>query len=123
MKNSTVILLLFLLSCNPWVESSEEKVYMQTSIESILGDSKKIINARHNIDRAIIEFDVLDFDKDEFGRVGNLVDSLSWCSSSYDNSKYIVVPSNSSTSLETIWLSLDSKKSQMHVLVQFIPME
>lgn len=123
MKNSIVILLLFCISCNPWVESSQDQVFQQTSVGSIIADSNKIINARHNIDRAIIEFDVINFNKNTFDQISEALDSLNWYTSNNNKIIFTVVQSDSSNSLETIWLSFNDEKEELHVLIQFIPMQ
>ncbi len=123
MKNSIVILLLFCMSCNPWVESSQDQVFQQTSVGSIIADSNKIINARHNIDRAIIEFDVINFNKNTFDQISEALDSLNWYTSNNNKIIFTVVQSDSSNSLETIWLSFNDEKEELHVLIQFIPMQ
>lgn len=123
MKNFKTIFLLLIVSCNPWVESSKEEIFKQTSIGVFIDESNKVINARHNIDRSTIEFDVLDFDQSSFDQVVENSNTLGFCKSITNKSVFIVIQSDVSVAVETIWLSFNEKNKKLHVNVQFIPME
>lgn len=111
------------MSCSPWVESSKEEIFKQTSIGAFIDESNKVINARHNIDRSTIEFDVLDFDQSSFDQIVENSNTLAFCKSITNESVFIVIPSDTSVAVETIWFLFNEKKKELHANVQFIPME
>lgn len=123
MKKVNIYFFLAILSfwsCTEWQDLSKDQLLKNEVCKKLLVGNETVAEIKCNLDRSIIEFTIINFDKQKLNDFDKIADEEFWCSvAKFENERLYAFPSTESfENAEVVSIYFDPDAKIANILIQ-----